>query len=154
MAFRTARDSVFACDLTLVPCLYYTAWACRRPRIRRRAIELLRHQAPREENLWTADACLHAIESVVVFEERGRGRTTDDGGYAPTVSDEEDRLLPPVEHRLPMSRLGAHARLPPGIAVGLGCSEGVSNLAWERAARADAAAMVHRPYELPNLGIV
>lgn len=109
------NDNLFAWEIAAVPCLYYTAWACRRPRLRRRAIELIRDHGPRQENLWTAESCLTVMEQVVAYEE---GRAA----YAPTVSDEENQRLPPPHRRLPMAAAGDPLNMYPGAQRGGGAA--------------------------------
>lgn len=58
----------FSLDMGLVPTLFYTAIKCRHPKVRRRAIALLR-LAPRREGLWDAIEAAKVAELVVKFEE-------------------------------------------------------------------------------------
>jgi hypothetical protein len=87
--------NLFAWEIATVPCLYYMAWACRRPSLRRAAIELLRTHGPRQENLWTAESALGRMERVVAWEE---GKEE----YVGRVTEEEDRMLPNEGRRVPM----------------------------------------------------
>lgn len=123
---NTARRIPY--DLSLVPCLYYTAWACRRPRLRRRAIALLRDRAPRAENLWMAEQCVEFAEGLVAWEE-GRGKFVEE------VGEEEDRVMPVVGRRVPvamasgklgglMQSLGGGGAGEREVKLGLGWGEG------------------------------
>jgi hypothetical protein len=105
------NNNLFAWEIAAVPCLYYTAWACRRPSVRRRAIELLRERGPRQENLWTAATALGRMEALVCVEEGKRE-------YVVEVAAEEDAVLPPRERRLPMSVAGDPLGGVEGVTVG------------------------------------
>lgn len=124
-------DKAFAFEIAVVPCLYYTAWACRRPSVRRRAIELLRNQAPRQENLWTAESCLDVAERIVVYEE-------ELSRYEPTVTPEQDLRLPPEYRRLPISAAGDPTRGVGAMAHAMGRPRRVSNTFWNVGVPQDA----------------
>ncbi|KPI37980.1 uncharacterized protein AB675_3156 [Cyphellophora attinorum] len=69
LAFSDISERKIPFDIAVVPCLFYATWACRKPSIRRKALSLLKDRAPREEHLWTADACIHVMQSVIAAEE-------------------------------------------------------------------------------------
>jgi hypothetical protein len=104
LSHRAAGDRTFAFDVSVAPCLFYAAWACREPRLRRRAIMLLEERAPRQEILWSATDCVNVLKRVVAYEE-------DTPIFQPKVAD--DTPFPSPERRLPMSRVTDPQSLPP-----------------------------------------
>lgn len=60
----------FSFEMGLIPPLYYTAFKCRIPTFRRRAISLL-SAAPRREGLWDAFRARKIAERIVTIEEAG-----------------------------------------------------------------------------------
>lgn len=94
LAYADISENRIPFDLSVVPCLYYTSWACRKPSLRRKALNLLRDKAPRQENLWTADACIQLIELAIACEE-GTDR------FVPEIAEADD-VYPPLEMRLPV----------------------------------------------------
>jgi hypothetical protein len=103
LSHRAAGDRTFAFDVSVAPCLFYAGWACREPRLRRRAVMLLEERAPRQEILWSATDCVNVLKRVVAYEE---GSQT----FEPRASDETPFPLP--ERRLPMSRVTDPQSLP------------------------------------------
>jgi hypothetical protein len=83
------KPRLFCLELGVIPCLFYTALKCRHPKVRRRAVDLLR-KAPRREALWDAEEAALAAEAAIAFEEGGVDGTEDTG----------DDILPPEERRL------------------------------------------------------
>lgn len=79
----------FSIDLCIIPCLFYIAIKCRHPKIRRRAVDLLR-KAPRREALWDAEAAALSAEVAISFEECDMYQT----------ENKRQIILPPEERRL------------------------------------------------------
>ena len=97
--------SIFTFGMGSIPYLFFAAWACRRSKLRRRAIELLRSKAPVQESLWTRDACLKVLEGVIAFEE-------DAPSYTRDRSPDQQATVVPADRRLPMGSAIDQSQLP------------------------------------------
>ncbi|OBT60934.1 hypothetical protein VE03_09272 [Pseudogymnoascus sp. 23342-1-I1] len=80
---------MFSTELCIIPCLFYIAIKCRHPKIRRRAVDLLR-KAPRREALWDAEEAALAAEAAISFEECDMYE----------IENKRHIILPPEERRL------------------------------------------------------
>jgi hypothetical protein len=56
-------------DMSIVPCLYFTAWACRQRYIRTQAVQLIRESAPRCDHLWTMPGVVGTLETLIAHED-------------------------------------------------------------------------------------
>ncbi|KAH6898103.1 hypothetical protein B0T10DRAFT_535065 [Thelonectria olida] len=62
----------FSVDIGVVPVLYYVAIKCRHPRVRRKALGMLR-EAPRREAVWDSLGAACVVAEVIRVEEHGLG---------------------------------------------------------------------------------
>ncbi|KAK5047137.1 hypothetical protein LTR84_007080 [Exophiala bonariae] len=62
--------AAFVLETRVIPSLYFVAIKCRDPRIRRRAVSLLR-RGPKVENTWKAEPMAHVAERSIDAEETG-----------------------------------------------------------------------------------
>lgn len=120
---RDGRSSVFSFDMHVIPPLYFVATKCRHPLIRRAALDLLRRNASRRENLWRADvmaeiATRHVkLEEDGAMQERGSSQTiAPDLVYQQHPQTNQPRSwLDPITQPLPelsSSRLQGQPHLP------------------------------------------
>jgi hypothetical protein len=57
-----------AYDISIVSCLYFTAWTCQQRHIRAQAIDLLRSSAPRCDHLWTMPGVVGTLEDLIAHD--------------------------------------------------------------------------------------
>ena len=83
---RSAQNSSaanFTFETHVIPPLYYVATKCRHPLIRRSALDLLRKNPERRENLWRASIMGSIAAHVVEVEERWAERSTPPTDFPP-----------------------------------------------------------------------
>lgn len=91
---------VFTFDIGAISSLFYVAWECRVPSIRRKATALLR-QAPKKEGILGADGTIEIAIRIISIEERGLG-LPDPANFDKSwnVADIDDTRLPEEEKRV------------------------------------------------------
>jgi hypothetical protein len=94
---KVASETTY--DMAIVPCLYFTAWACRHTKIRRQAISLLRTSAPRCEHLWTMPGTVGTLETLAEYEDRMAERSNVEG-------------ICHVQSRIPVPETVAQSQVP------------------------------------------
>lgn len=135
-----AYTSNFSFETHIIPPLYYVATKCRHPLIRRSALELLRRNPFRRENLWRASVMGALAGHIVALEEQwsqGRGSLAV---AAPVLS---------ACHFMPSSRVH-HAHIQPHDAGG---GFGISKTGSEQAIIASTAVPTTIPalsFEVPK----
>jgi enamine deaminase RidA (YjgF/YER057c/UK114 family) len=66
------KDYILSFDMNIIPPLFFLVLKCRVLRLRRQAMDLLKH-APEREGLWRRDSVMKACEWKLDVEEQGRG---------------------------------------------------------------------------------
>ncbi|KAF7563970.1 hypothetical protein G7046_g143 [Stylonectria norvegica] len=94
----SSSTTQFSVDIGVVPLLYYVALKCRHPKVRRRAIAMLR-ATPRREAVWDSIGAACVAQEVVDAEEEGLGPVENESDI-PRYSRVCDlHIITDVEHR-------------------------------------------------------
>jgi len=81
---------VFTFETHVIPALYYVATKCRHPLVRHAALDLLRRNPSKRENLWRADVMGGIAAHVVGVEERWLRRPSSPSNFHPTAPHSTD----------------------------------------------------------------
>lgn len=103
-----AYTSNFSFETHIIPPLYYVATKCRHPLIRRSALELLRRNPFRRENLWRASVMGALAGHIVALEEQWSQAQGPSAVAAPISNEGNISTMRDSNHNLPSSRM-----LPP-----------------------------------------
>ncbi|KAL8388500.1 hypothetical protein RB595_009205 [Gaeumannomyces hyphopodioides] len=110
----TDSRAIFTFETYVIPILYYVATKCRHPLIRHSALDLLKQNPQRRENLWQASRMAAIAEHIVKVEEESVGDDASNPPFHPTML-----MSPPYdaspEQNQQQSVFGSYHNLPPSI---------------------------------------
>lgn len=89
-------SAMFAFEMHVIAPLYFVATKCRHPAVRRSALQLLKRNPARRENLWRANIMASIAEYIMKVEEQHL-RVLED------PHDRQSRLIPPAAPQRPVS---------------------------------------------------
>ncbi|KAL8356423.1 hypothetical protein RB601_001637 [Gaeumannomyces tritici] len=105
--------AIFTFETYVIPILYYVATKCRHPLIRHSALDLLKQNPHRRENLWQASRMAAIAEHIVKVEEESVGDDTSNPPFHPTMLMSPPYDASPEQNQ--RSVFASYHNLPPSI---------------------------------------